>query len=156
MAIGLALLALWVLQSEASLPIPELDALQKDETFRRLSGTSLLVFLGAQWVLPFSRLTGRFEAARRTLPLHRLVGLLAAPLIFLHTRHLGYGLLALLPSIFLTNALVGLCDQRVLPQRRLRERYARPWLGVHIVLACLTMGLALAHLYLVFAYQRAA
>ena len=151
--VGLLLLLAYVVQGVAGLEWPRLAALQDTESYRRWSGGALMGFLAVQWVLPVLRLRGAHQAAARVYPWHRALGVLAPAIFYAHATRLGYGYLLALSLVYLANVGVGLADKTVVRDPAWRERYARMWLVPHVALALLTVGLALFHVFVVFAYE---
>lgn len=151
--VGLLLLSAYLAQGALGLEWPWLRALQDEESYRRWSGAALLTFVAAQWVLPVQRLRGKHRAAATAYPWHRWLGALAPVFFYAHAESTGYGYLLALSFVYLANVAVGLADKTLVRDPALRERYARLWLVPHVVLAFLTVGLALFHVIVVFAYE---
>lgn len=152
-AIALLLLLAYLAQAAFDWSWAWLEGLQQQEGYRRWSGAVLLAFVAAQWVLPVLRLRGRLRAAATAYPWHRWIGALAPAFFFAHATRLGYGYLLALGSVYLANVAVGLADKTLVRDPARRERYARRWVVAHVALACLTVGLALFHVFVVFAYK---
>lgn len=150
---GVALLLAYVAQGALDLRWPVLEALQEQETYRRWSGALLLGLVAAQWVLPVLRLRDRLGVAAAAYQWHRLLGVLAPVFFFAHAMRPGYGYLLALTLVFLGNVAVGLADKTLVREPARREWYGRLWLVPHVALACLTVGLALFHIVVVFAYR---
>lgn len=150
---GFAGLLIYLVQGVFGLHWEWLRSLQDVESYRLWSGGVLATFLLVQWLLPGLRISGRFKGAAKVYPWHRWLGALAPLLFYAHAVWLGYGYLVLLAMVFLSNVLVGLWDKTIVADLRARDRYARVWLTVHVTLACLTMGLTLFHIYVVFGYR---
>jgi ferredoxin-NADP reductase len=152
-AVGLVLLTIYLAQGLFHWEWPWLTALQEVETYRRWSGAFLLLFIASQWALPVLRLRERLAAASVAYRWHRWIGSIAPVFFYLHASWVGFGYLLALGSVYLANVLVGLTDKSLIAQTTLRERYGRVWLPLHVALACLTVGLTLFHIVVVFAYR---
>ena len=152
---GLVLLLLYIAQGIAGWEWPWLDALQAGETYRRWSGGVLLGLIALQWILPVLRVsaTSDFRAVKFAYRWHRWAGALSPVVFYAHATWLGFGYLLALASVYLVNVGIGLWDKTLIQDLSLRERYVRIWLVPHVALACLTVGLTLFHIYVVFAYQ---
>lgn len=150
---GLVLLLAYLGQAALGVRWPWLDALQATESYRRWSGSVLLSFMAAQWVLPALRLRGWHQAAGTAYFWHRALGAVSPAVFYAHATGAGYGYLLALASVYLANVPIGLADKRIVRDPTRRERYARVWLGAHVALAFLTLGLALFHVWVVFAYE---
>lgn len=152
---GLILLLLYVAQGLAGWEWPWMEALQANETYRRWSGGLLLALIALQWTLPILRVsvTKDFRAVKFAYRWHRWAGALSPVLFYAHATWLGFGYLLALASVYLVNVGIGLWDKTLIQDLALRERYVRIWLVPHVALACLTVGLTLFHIYVVFAYQ---
>jgi ferredoxin-NADP reductase len=154
-AVGLVLLLLYLAQGTFGWDWPWLQSLQTEEGYRRWSGAVLLCFIGFQWALPILRLreTSDFRAVKFAYRWHRWAGALSPVFFYAHASWLGYGYLFALAAVYLSNVGIGLWDKTIIQDIALRERYVRIWLVPHVALACLTVGLTLFHLWVVFAYQ---
>jgi methionine sulfoxide reductase heme-binding subunit len=113
----------------------------------------LLLFLGAQWLLPALRHQGKFRAAARLYPAHKQLGV-ALPVVYLtHSTTFGYGFLFVLSNIFFANLVLGLLNKDLLARLEWRRQYGTYWLIAHVGLSVLTMALVLYHIYIVFAFK---
>jgi ferredoxin-NADP reductase/CRP-like cAMP-binding protein len=152
LATGLALVAAFLVQALLNVRWPLLEAWQANNSFKMWSGMILLLFLGAQWLLPALRHQGRFRAAARLYDAHKQLGV-ALPLVYLaHSTTFGYGFLFVLSNIFFANLVLGLLNKDLLTKLEWRRQYGTYWLIVHVGLSVLTMALVMYHIYIVFAY----
>lgn len=148
---GLLLTAGYVAQAALGLEWLWLVELQREELYKRLSGSVLALYLGLQWRLSYLRTRGRFEAARASLATHRRLGVLAPVLLYAHSVHLGYAYLQLLSVVFLANTALGFLQE---PLKRLR----RLWLSsvslvLHVALSALLTLLAVIHAVVAIYYE---
>jgi ferredoxin-NADP reductase len=151
---GLALLVAYLVQAALGGHWAWLEALHAEEPYRRWSGALLTVFILAQWALPARRVQGASpKVTARAITQHRTLGAVAPLVFYAHTTHFGYAMLFALSATYFGNAMVGLFDKTWIKSQTARARYNRGWLPVHIAFSCLLIGLALVHIWVVFAYQ---
>lgn len=152
--LGLALLLAYLAQAALGVYWPWLEALQADESYRRWSGALVAAYILAQWTLAARRAQGASaKVTGRSISRHRALGAVAPLVFYAHATHFGYAMLFALSVAYLGNAVVGLFDKTWLKGQAARARYHRRWLPIHIAISCLLVGLALVHLWVVFAYQ---
>jgi ferredoxin-NADP reductase len=154
LTIGLVLTAAFLLQAAFQIKWPWLENLQAVESYKRWSGLALLLYMGGQWLLPYLRLSGRFQAAARHYRLHQRQGALLPLVYYFHATTFGYAyLLALSSAFFATIVLAFLEPDRVVRQGRGRQQYALAWLATHVALSVLIVALVIYHIFVVFFYQ---
>ena len=122
-------------------------AVQQTELFRNVSGVVLFGLMLSQWGLSVGRLVYRASGPRweRWVSVHQLVALTLPIALCVHSLALGYGLLAVLPVLFLTALVLGL--------RLVGETVMKPWLPMHLVFSGLTLGATLVHIWRVVFYR---
>jgi hypothetical protein len=159
---GLAfgLMAALVLQDVYGLKIPTLEALQRDGTWKLVTGGLLVAFLGFQWTLAALRMRGA-KSLGLHLRWHRLAGALGPVLFFAHASRFGYAYLAALSGLFLGNILLGAAAPLLqrLPRRREDKRaswgklVATGWPIAHVAASVLTVVLTAVHAVLAAWYE---
>ncbi len=151
--LGLALFFIVVMQDMLSLKITWLEALQTQETFKIYSGLLLLVYLLAQFVVPYNKLCETPHVTRASsYNQHKQRGALAPLFFFIHSTTWGVAYLLLLSMVYFANFLVGLFNYERIKNPSLRRRFFKSWLLLHITLAVVLMALVGFHLYVVVSY----
>lgn len=156
---GLAfgLMGLLVSQDVYGLKVEPLEALQRDATWKLVTGSLLVAFLAFQWTLAIVRMRGKSSPAA-PLRWHRWVGALGPLLFYAHATRFGYAYLAALSGVFLGNILLGAGAPLL---HRLHRAGARPltkalalgWPIVHVAASVLTVVLTAVHAVLAAWYE---
>jgi hypothetical protein len=151
--LGLVLFFIFVMQDILSLKMIWLDDLQKQETFKIYSGLLLLVYLLAQFVMPYNKRCETPNAVRAlNYRQHKQRGVLAPLFFFIHSTTWGVAYLLLLSSVYFANFLLGLFNYEQIKNPSIRRRFFKNWLLLHITLAVVLMALVGFHLYIVASY----
>jgi hypothetical protein len=148
--IGFGLVALLVVQDVYGLKIAALEQLQKDGTWKLVTGCALVVFLGYQWVLAALRARGS-KGANKHLRWHRCVGACGPLLFYAHASRFGYAYLAALSGLFLGNLLLGAAAP--LLQRIHVKAIRLGWPVLHIAASVLTLVLTAIHTVVAAYYE---
>jgi ferredoxin-NADP reductase len=151
--LGLTLLAAFGLQWWLDWDWAWLEGLQLVESYKRWSGFALGGYLGLQFLLPVTRWFGSINRSVSLYRWHRWQGAFAPLVYYFHSTEFGYAAVGFLSAVYFANMVVGLFNQELIADVRWKMRYQRVWLIFHIVLSLLLVGLALVHLYVVFAFQ---
>jgi hypothetical protein len=128
-----------------------LDRWQDEESYQRWSGVALALLIAAQVVMAWRRKSAKAIAARQLLRAHRVLGLLALPVLWLHATAPGHGLLLGLGLLLPCQVMLGGLRPAGSDAAALQLR--RWWRAAHGVLAALLVAGTLLHLYLVYAYS---
>ncbi len=145
LAIGIALLALYLAQAAWHVEWSWLVRVQERDGYKIASGILLVGYLRLQWLVTTRR---RFDPGRAVL-LHRLGGALAPLVLYVHATRIGYGYLVLLVAVYLGTVMTGLVYH---PVRRSRWLYTT-WFIVHLVGATALIALVLYHAVIALAYE---
>ena len=141
--IGGLLIAAYIVQLVVGLPSPIDQEILKSLSFRVISGSLLLLYLGAQMYVPWLRFSRRFSDAQKNIPLHEAFGLVGLILLYVHAPRPGPGYLSILSAAMLANIAFGIFSST---SRRSRHRVVRlTWLASHIVCSSFLVILALFH-----------
>ena len=119
--------------------------------YAAVTGAGLVLGLGWQWRLYFSRRTGDGRRIRNEYAWHRRTGIVPALLLLLHVEGPSASLLSIVACLLLASSAVGLVHQTIVARggRRLRTF----WLAVHVGSAALMVPLVAVHLWAVFAFR---
>ena len=151
--LGTTLLLLFLLQYALRWHPPGLVALQKVPTYRWLSGGLLALLLAVQgWLSVVRRrgATGQRNVATK-VERHVWIGLLAVPLLWLHSMRLGHAYLSVLAGVFLLNAAIGLGAPRLVSYRAPAFRSA--WTLLHVGLSFFLFLLTAYHVGVALAFN---
>lgn len=115
--------------------------LQRDDTFKIITGLGLAVYLHQQWSM-----IGHRDARR-----HKLGGALAPIVLYLHASRFGYGYLTLLALIYLGAMASGLLHGPVV---QLRAKWLFTlWFVVHVATSVILVMLGGYHVIVALAYE---
>jgi sulfoxide reductase heme-binding subunit YedZ len=150
--IGLILLLLFLIQFVMDFKWDWLYNLQQDEMFKRWSGLGLSLFIAFQWSLTLCRIIKKFKKyAFKITNFHKWIGAISPLLFYLHSMELGYGYLALLSYVFLTNTLIGYFNLDVI--KSTHKTLFKGWMIVHVVYSIIITLLMVFHIGVVFYYK---
>lgn len=149
--LGAALLLAYLLQSLLGLHWPWLERMQEDNLYKQCSGLLLALYLLHQWTLSLLRAHGSQRAAWSSLNWHKLLGVLAPLVFYLHATEFGYGYLFLLGSVYFANAVVGLCNEETLAIRKLA--FFNNWVVTHVSLSVMLVVLSGYHVLISYSYE---
>ena len=149
--IGALLVVLLIAQYIYPLEISELTALQTDNTYKQITGFSILALVLLQWRLTHLRNTKQANKLRNAFSSHQSVGIWFPVLIFAHTSEPGYGIQMALLASFIALIVVGLLHGQNFKIRN--KWYANTWIVVHISLATVVMTLMFYHIYVTYSYS---
>lgn len=134
-----------------------LAQLQKDPTYRIVSGSCLALLLGMQWRLFLVRehgsgdLSDRAAQGERGYRRHLSIGLLSAPLLYLHTSSFGHGYLQIFSIAYLCHTALGCLAPRLLgPKKRW---FQASWVVVHVAGAVIMLAFVVWHVGVVVVYE---
>ncbi len=146
---GIVLLLAYVIQDAAGLRWEWLAQLQNIDAYKYATGACLLTYVCWQWYVFIARQRGM--RIHRVVVLHQRSGVFAPVLFYVHSVQTGYGYLAVLSWIFLTNVIVGVASPVGI---RIRSKtYTASWVVVHVILAVLALVLGLFHAYIAVYYK---
>jgi hypothetical protein len=148
---GLCLCALVLLQLLALPFITDIWFVDLGRLYHQITGYALLIAMLAAWVYPSVRLLGanrhQLERLKRW---HEMIGVAVIGIVLMHVpipkKHF---LLGLHIGLLLLSATAW-CHPKYLGTWA--ARYAKTWAVVHIGLAVLCSGLALTHIYFIYAF----
>lgn len=147
--VGVLLIAAFAVQDLVGLKWPLLEQAQDNETYSQVSGLLLMLFLTHQWYLSLRRSnSGPLWAG---VDRHKLVGALAPAVFYLHSTHLGYGMLLFLSAAYFINVLLGLFNEQTLGIKRMA--FVNAWTLLHVTASVFLIGLMLYHVYVAFIYE---
>ncbi len=146
---GVLLLLAYLVQDAAGLRWEWLAQLQTVDLYKYVTGSCLLAYVCWQWCLFLARQRGM--RVHRLMALHQRSGVVAPVLFYLHSVQIGYGYLAVLSWVLLTNVIVGVASPVGI---RIHNRaYTAFWVVMHVLLAALTIILGLFHAYIAVYYK---
>lgn len=141
-----------MLQAHFSIKWSPLESLQSIDSYKKISGGVLILFLAFQWYLALLRSESRNQEAWRHLDRHKFIGAIGAPLLFyFHATDYGFGYLKYLSSVYFSLIVVGLFNEETLGIKRME--FLGIWTLIHIALAVLLIGLVGYHVYIAFIYE---
>ena len=143
------LLLAYIIQDAAGIRWEWLAQLQTIDLYKYISGACLLIYIGWQWHIFLARQRG--VKIQGLLTLHQRSGAFAPILFYLHSAQTGYGYLAVLSWIFFANIIVGVASPLGIKIRS--KTYTASWVILHVLLAALTVILAVFHAYIAFYYK---
>ena len=150
--IGLTLFCSYILQDMLDFKFLYLENLQDQEMYKRWSGLGLALFILFQWFLTFTRVIPKLRKHSIKLTnIHKWIGAFSPLLFYIHTTNYGYGYLALLSYIFLSNMLLGTINLDVIKSQK--EWIFKSWMIVHVGLSMFITGLMFLHIGTVFYYK---
>ena len=139
-ALAVALLVAYVCQAAVGLEVPWLIRLQGQETYKLVTGSVLVVYLGFQW-----------SAAPHRRQLHRLLGAFAPLVLYAHASRFGFGYLGWLVGVYLGVGSIGLLHQPIVARRA--RRLFTAWFVTHLALAVLLVILVAYHVLIAISYE---
>lgn len=148
---GLTLLVLLVVQLAGGLRWPWLVELQAEDLYKQFSGFALCAFIAYQWRLSLARAGGRAHDDSRLADTHKLVGLAAPLLFFMHSQSLGYAYQVALSLAFLGLFFSGLFHREAL--RIPNPGYRTAWIAAHVSLATALPVLLGYHVYITYTFE---
>ena len=147
--VGVVLVVVYLAQDAVDLRWEWLHRFQSIDEFEYATGAGLFFYIGCQWYLFLVRL-GR-KRLLRPMVVHQRSGVFAPVLFYDHSMQIGYGYLAALSWIYLTNVVVGAANPTGL---RIPYRYyTAVRIVLHVALAALTVIIALYHAYVALYYK---
>jgi hypothetical protein len=149
--VGGVLIALCISQWTLGWAPQALGELQRDASYRVVTGLMLGLLVGAQWVLAYLRSSKRYVQATSHLPTHRWMGALLPALVFVHSERVGHAYLAMLSVIVLLLVTTGVAHPQHLPFRS--KLWTRAWMPLHIVLSAAVVALIVVHVVVVTLYH---
>ena len=150
--IGYGLLAFFIIQLILPFQWPYLSEWQANESYRRWSGTALMVYIALQWLLTLFRMRSPVSRTSNLLLLiHKWIGAFSPLMFFIHSVGLGFGYLLILGSTFFFNFVLGLLNVQII--KSFGNRLFQAWYITHISLSVLITVLAGLHIWVVFYYK---
>ena len=150
--LGLFLFLTFLIQDFFGFKIPALENLQAQENFRIYSGLFVLLFIAMQFVRPYNKASERPHLDTQTYKGHKLRGVFAPLIFFIHSSSFGFGYLFFLSSLYFSNFLLGIFDHEQFKNAKKRVKYYKKWLPLHIILSIFTVSMMVVHIYIVGAY----
>lgn len=151
LALGTALLLLFLAQDFLHLKMAWFETLQAQKNYRIFSGIVVLGFIGFQWYLSLLRIRGRTRAAVKHYELHKRVGVWAPLIFYIHATGFGFAYLYFLSAIYFGNTVIGLFNPEALHIRQ--KPFTFSWMVVHVTFSVLLVFLAAYHLWIVAIYH---
>lgn len=143
--VGACLLALYVAQGCIGFDWPALTALQQDDRYKVMSGCVLALYLLHQSFVARRRIFAPISA----LFWHKLAGVFAPVLLYVHASRFGYGYLLLLSSVFIGSIGVGLLHRVAMRRRWLFTT----WFILHVATVSSLVVLSGYHAVIALAYE---
>ncbi len=147
--IGISLLLLYIVQLNVDVKLQFLVELQQNIIYKQLTGYLLLLYLAYQFKL--ARARNNTKLIRYHFSLHKIQGIFAPLVLYIHSMELGYAYQVLLSSLFLTNCLIGLLSPQQLKLHNVN--YVNCWLIFHVGIAMIVVGLVIYHLFITYWYS---
>jgi ferredoxin-NADP reductase/CRP-like cAMP-binding protein len=151
--LGLVFLVLFATQDLLHLKLPWLEALQAQGTYKIWSGLLLTLYIACQFMLPAVRWTHRVKDTVHYYNLHKIQGVFAPLIYFIHSTTIGFAYLSFLSAAYFSNVLVGLFNHEVVVNPERKQQFARYWLAAHVLFSVLTIALLVVHLYVVISFR---
>ncbi len=148
LVIGFTLLSLYITQLIWGYRFEFLYELQHNNYYKQITGYLLLLYVLYQFRLAKAR--NNVNQIRYHCSLHKIQGVAAPLVLYIHSMELGYAYQVLLSCLFLFNCFVGLLSPQQLKVRNLV--YVNSWLILHVSIAILVVGLVLYHLFITYWY----
>ena len=149
--IGLALLSAFLVQDWFGLKWQGLVQMQENIIYKQLSGLLILIFIIHQWYLSVLRIRGNMKIAHQALSTHRLLGICAPLLFFLHSHSLGYAYLFFLSTLFMGNYVLGLCHPSVFHIHQ--TWFCNLWIVAHVTLSFILIMMVSYHIFISYWYE---
>jgi ferredoxin-NADP reductase len=150
--LGLFLFLIFLIQDFFSLKITALENLQSQDNFRIYSGLFVLIFIVMQFVRPYNKASERPHLDTQTYKGHKLRGVFAPLVFFIHSSSFGFGYLFFLSFLYFSNFLLGILNHEQFKDAEKRVKYYKKWLPLHIFLSVLSVAMMVIHIYIVGAY----
>lgn len=115
---GTFLLALYFTQLNLNLRWIWLDNLQSGEVYQQITGFLLLAYVIMQGRLGFQRLNKPSMPFRPLLANHKIHGVFAPILFYVHSMDVGFAYQVVLTFVFLGNSLVGYLSPQAIKLRK--------------------------------------
>ncbi|MFV1982861.1 MAG: hypothetical protein ACC657_04910 [Thiohalomonadales bacterium] len=147
--IGLIILILYITQLTMDEKFDVLSNFQNNYTYKQVTGYLLLIYVMYQFRLAKARKNTKL--IRYHCCVHKIQGLFAPLVLYVHSMELGYAYQVLLSSLFLTNCLIGLLSPQQL--KIAKVSYVNSWLIVHVAIAILIVGLSFYHIFITYWYS---
>ncbi|MBO9700812.1 MAG: hypothetical protein J7604_11430 [Sporocytophaga sp.] len=153
MLIGVICLMLYFIQHIADLRWSYLWELQQNETFKRLSGLGLMLFVCFQWVLAIVRVNKKVSSVsmKSIYKLHKWLGALSPIFFYIHSMKLGFAYLFFLSIVFFSNILLGFANSEIVKNQP--KWFYNIWMITHVFLSLTISSLALYHIWIVFYFE---
>ncbi|VAX01799.1 hypothetical protein MNBD_GAMMA22-150 [hydrothermal vent metagenome] len=149
LTLGFTLLLLYLLQLISGYRLEFLYELQQNNYYKQITGYLLLLYVLYQFRL--AKVRNNTEQLRYYCSLHKMQGVAAPLVLYVHSMELGYAYQVLLSCLFLFNCFVGLVSPQQLKIRN--ALYVNSWLILHVSIAILIVGLVLYHLFITYWYS---
>lgn len=149
--VGSILVVLYFTQLTLNLRWEWLANLQSGEVYRQCTGFLLLAYVLMQSRLGLQRLRKNNKRYASLFQQHKLHGVFAPLIFYIHSIDIGFAYQTVLTFVFLGNSVVGYLNPQSIGIRN--KRYVLSWTILHIGLAILTLVLMLFHIYIVYYYS---
>lgn len=153
--LGVLLVIAFLLQDWLQIKSEWLESIQSGETYIRWTGWLLAGYMLYQTFLPALRLFG-YSKEKMTIQhyhFHKLAGVLAPLVFYIHSTKLGYAYLFVLSVVYFANVLMAYLNKDIFEDEQRKQDYTFYWMPTHVSLSVLTITLVLYHIYVVYAYQ---
>ena len=147
--IGLFLLLLYIIQLVFNYKFEALYELQSDNVYKQVTGFLLLIYILYQFKLAKER--KNTHTLRYVFSMHKIQGVFAPLVLYVHSMEMGYAYQTLLSFLFLCNCLIGLLSPQQLKIKN--NSYINSWLIMHVTFAIIIMGLVGYHLFISYWYS---
>ncbi len=148
---GVLLLAAFIGQDVFSLKWAWLEAIQRNELYKQLTGFALFIYIAEQWYLSILRTRGKTRISRRFITIHKYLGVLAPVFFYIHSTQLGHAYLFLLSLVYLSNAAMGYTHHKYWNIKS--KYYSYFWMITHVSLSVFVVVLMAYHMFIAFYYS---
>jgi len=147
--IGSILVLLYIMQLMLSVKFEALYELQSNIIYKQVTGYLLIIYILYQFKLAKERKNTKL--IRYHFSLHKIQGIFAPLVLYIHSMEMGYAYQVLLSCLFLTNCVIGLLSPQQLKIKN--AGYVSSWLIIHVSIAMLIVGLVGYHLFITYWYS---
>ena len=151
LVLGMSLVTLFTAQLLLGLRWEWLVQLQADEVYRQITGYLLLAYILLQSRLGIKRLCQHLNSLRKEFDSHKIQGVFAPVLFYIHSTEVGFAYQMFFAFVFLGNCIVGYMNPHALKCGN--RLYLMSWTITHISLAILTLALMSFHIFVVYTYS---
>jgi len=146
---GYCLLLLYIAQLQFDIKLEFLYELQQNSVYKQITGYLLFIYVAYQFRL--AKVRNNIKMLAHVISLHKIQGVFAPLVLYIHSMQLGYAYQVLLSILFLSNCAIGLLSPQQLKTRNVT--YSNVWLVAHVTIAVLVVALIFYHFYITYWYS---